>query len=409
MPNFEIIRVDKLKTLACVKRSAQHTFREIPTRNAITENMKLNEFHRAKNADDIYKAVHNRIKQIDNKDKQAVRCLEFFVSASPEQFKAGGNLQDRAAQDQYFADALNWIRDKHGDKNVICHSIHRDEKSPHLVVYAVPVIEVSEKVRKRSVGQKGGGRRTIEEVVPAHSELSCKGYYDEVKALSQLQTDFHAAVDQKYKLDRGISRVESKKHKKPAKWYQEQNAALDERIKEVTALESRVKDLLQKQSDAIAADREAAGRLKSEAETLKIKAQEQKQHLDTLEAGFDIRISQEVNKTLLGEREKLAIGQAKLNEATTAVREMSLKLEAGLIALTPVNRQIVIPIVNKIMERERDMSKLIVGDCVAIFGSKWAKENGITTTEDMAKPAPPEWAKLAKEKVEKKKSQGMAM
>ena len=50
------------------------------------------------------------------------------------------------------------------------------------------------------------------------------------------------------------------------------------------------------------------------------------------------------------------------------------------------------------------MSKLTVGDCVIILGKPWASEQGIRTADDLLKPAPPEWAELAKQTAAAQKS-----
>ena len=341
MANFEIIRIEKLKTMACVKRSALHTFREIPVENAIAELQSENTYRGENSAEGVCQAVHAEISVASNKDKQAVRCVEFFVSASPEQFEPGGKFHDRAAQDKYFGDALKWIKDKHGAEQVVCHAVHRDEKTPHLVVYAVPIVHVAEKIRKRSVGVKGGAvgeRRLIDEVVPAHTELSCKAYYGKPDAFKKLQDEFHAAVGLKNGLDRGVSRAEGRKHKKTAVWYAEKEAGILARELALATGEQQ-----------LALDRkELAG--KGEAVEVKAKA------LDGREAGLETRA-----KVLATGEQQLALDQKELvvRESSARVHEQEVKemagkaldvkarysaqlhvLDAKLAELTPVQRQV---------------------------------------------------------------------
>ena len=40
-----------------------------------------------------------------------------------------------------FDKAKKWLKDKHGSENVVGLSIHRDETTPHLVAYVVPIDE----------------------------------------------------------------------------------------------------------------------------------------------------------------------------------------------------------------------------------------------------------------------------
>ena len=224
---FQIIRVERLKTMGNVKSSALHTFREIPTENAISDKTAKNVIVGPKTADGVYQAVFERIAQLDKKDKQATRCLEFVVTASPEDFAEDGALSSRSVQMRYFQNSLDFLRKKHGRENVVCAAVHQDEKTPHMAVYVVPVVDREARQRKRSVNVKGGGRTTIIEDVPAQAELSAKAYYHCPAALAQLQDDFHAGVSRSFGLERGVSRIKGLRHKRPAEWYAEQQTGLN--------------------------------------------------------------------------------------------------------------------------------------------------------------------------------------
>ena len=39
----------------------------------------------------------------------------------------------------FFKRSLEWLKQRHGAENVISTSIHRDETTPHLVAYVVPI------------------------------------------------------------------------------------------------------------------------------------------------------------------------------------------------------------------------------------------------------------------------------
>jgi hypothetical protein len=250
MANFEVFRVERLKTMGNVRASGLHNFREIEVENAISEHFDKNEFTEVKSAEMLFQAVSSRISEVDKKDKQACRCLEFFVSASPEQFAENGKLHDIEDQKRYFDSALNFIKEKHGAENVVCHSVHRDEKSPHMIVYAVPVVTKEARKKKQSVALKksevggpldeGKGRRTFLVDLPAHTELSAKAFYNCPAALSLLQDEFHAGVGEPSGLDRGISRTEALKHKKTHVHYAEEQAKLDAKLAEVALKEEDV-------------------------------------------------------------------------------------------------------------------------------------------------------------------------
>ena len=101
-------------------------------------------------------------------------AVEFLVTASPEVMKE----KTREAQDSYFADALKYLQDKHGAENVVFAGVHRDETTPHMYAYVVPIDE--------------------------RGKLNCRHFYGAKNALSELQSDFHAKVGEVHGLDRGI-------------------------------------------------------------------------------------------------------------------------------------------------------------------------------------------------------------
>lgn len=325
MSNFAIIRVERLKTMGNVKASALHTFREIETGNAISEKFADNEFVGAKDAEGVYQAVSARIDKIEKKDKQATRCLEFFISASPEQFAENGALHDQESQQRFFDESLNFIKNKHGAENVVFHAIHRDEKSPHMVVYAVPVVHREAHTRKRSVGVKGGGRTLKEEFVPAANELSAKAYYHCPAALALLQDEYHAGVGMEFGLDRGISRVAGRSHKKTSVYYAEKDAELEARA---GALEVRESDVtmnfakIDRHWEVLERDK---SRLADELEAVAA----QKQNLDALAANLA-----NGQQLLTLDREKFAQDEKDLAKRLSALNDREAALKAGLADLT---------------------------------------------------------------------------
>ncbi|HEY9625809.1 MAG TPA: MobV family relaxase [Coleofasciculaceae cyanobacterium] len=74
--------------------------------------------------------------------KDSVRCVEYFLGASPEYFrpecpdKAGYFEQEKL--DDWVDLNLKWLQKKHGD-NLIKATVHLDEATPHIVAYVVPI------------------------------------------------------------------------------------------------------------------------------------------------------------------------------------------------------------------------------------------------------------------------------
>ena len=170
---YAILRVQKLKSTVAVRRSMKHAHREQPTPNADSERTPANTHIGAQSADEGVAKVAALLPEKRRSD--AVLCVEYLVTASPEAM-AG---KSREQQDAYLHDALAWIRERHGAGNVVYAGIHRDEATPHLYAYAVPLD-------------------------PDSGRLNAKRWFGGAKALSQMQTDFAERVGKAHGLERGI-------------------------------------------------------------------------------------------------------------------------------------------------------------------------------------------------------------
>lgn len=193
--NKVILRVAKLKTMGNIAGSGHHTFRSIPTPNADPERTALNVAMGPANTADLLAAVRGRLPEKRRKD--AVLCLEYFISASPEYF--GHDWRETANYGKpYFADALESIKAKHGEENVICANLQLDETSPHLVVYVVPRLP--------------------------DGSLSAKHFTGGKAKMSKMQTVFAEEVGKKYGLERGIEGSKAK-HQTIKQYYSRVNEA----------------------------------------------------------------------------------------------------------------------------------------------------------------------------------------
>lgn len=192
---YAILRTKKLKSFGAVARSARHTFREQPTPNADPLHRSHNRTVGAKGVQRVLEAIKRRLP--DKRRSDAVLCIEYLVTASPEVFKRhGGRLDDLGGG--YFADALAWLRTCHGVENVISSTVHLDESTPHLVAYVVP--------------------RTKD------GRLSCRDFLGGPAKLREMQDGFHSACAMSRGLQRGI-RGSKAKHEKIAAFYTKLTAA----------------------------------------------------------------------------------------------------------------------------------------------------------------------------------------
>ena len=157
----------------------KHNFREQDTPNA-DQSRTPNNTHSG--ASSVAEGLQKFDKLIPEKHRSdAVLCIEYLITGSPEVLQAKTRLQ----QDRYFSEALSWVTDRHGAENVVCASVHRDETTPHLVVYVVPL-------------DTDSGR------------LNCKKWLGGAKALNQMQTDFAKNVGLQHGLERGVEGSKAK-------------------------------------------------------------------------------------------------------------------------------------------------------------------------------------------------------
>lgn len=169
--HFAILRTAKLKSFGNVGGSLSHTYRTRETENADPSRSEQNE-HSHSSPGEVMQALRDRLPAKYRKD--AVIGLEYFVGASPKWFDDKTRLQ----QDAYFREAIDWLKKRHGEENLVGWSIHRDETSPHLIAYVVPMSD------------KG--------------TLNAKQWTGGAAALSKMQTDFAQVVGVRNDLQRGI-------------------------------------------------------------------------------------------------------------------------------------------------------------------------------------------------------------
>ncbi|CAD2272710.1 hypothetical protein SHEWT2PL_00018 [Shewanella hafniensis] len=161
-----------------VNRSLKHAFRDQETPNANADLRAENSAYFSQSRAEALEKYADRLPE--KVRKNAVHCIEYLVTASPEAMQGKG----REAQDSYFEDAIAWLQAKHGAENVIHAGIHRDETTPHLYAYVVPI------------DQKGS--------------LNCRAFLGGAKALSDMQSDFAEVVGAKHGLVRGLEGSKAK-------------------------------------------------------------------------------------------------------------------------------------------------------------------------------------------------------
>ena len=193
---YAILRTQKLKSGIAMRRSLTHAFREQETPNADASRTSDNTHIGAADVEEALAKFNERLATQDKVRANAVLAIEYLVTGSTEDMHG----KTREEQDAYFRDALKWVEDKHGKANVIYAGIHRDEQTPHLYAYVVPIDE--------------------------RGKLNCRSFMGGAKALRQMQTDFAQEVGQQHGLQRGIEGSKAR-HVSVQQYYTRANDAFE--------------------------------------------------------------------------------------------------------------------------------------------------------------------------------------
>ena len=157
--NYAILRTTKLKKMSNISGSARHNFREKETLNADSNLTKNNYTSGCQSSKELLILAKQRLETVSTVRKNAFLAIEYFIGASPEWFKQ----VEKSDIESYFNHAEQWLKNKHGEENVLAVTHQYDETSPHICAYVVPI------------DKKG--------------RLNCSEFLDGREKLSQLQTD----------------------------------------------------------------------------------------------------------------------------------------------------------------------------------------------------------------------------
>lgn len=202
MGNKYIFRIEKL-TKTKVQGRVQHALREVPCPDADPERKHLNTRAGAETYADFKEQLRNRLVGVRIFRDDSPPVLEVFISASPDFFKKGGN------QKKMFQDSMKHLAKKFGKENILLATIHRDETSPHLSAFIVPLIpnpEIKEYEAEKAglARSKKKRRKKAFTEYPPEMALSAKSYIGGRASLSNMQTEFWEAAGKGVGLDRGI-------------------------------------------------------------------------------------------------------------------------------------------------------------------------------------------------------------
>lgn len=307
MGNFQIVRVEKVKTMSSVAARGRHNFREQDTPNADGFRLGLNVVEGAKNTDELCSAVFGLLPEKHRKD--AVVCLEYLVTASPEHFGADWRESGNFGED-YFKDAIAWLEAKHGKGSVVCKTVHLDESTPHLAAFVVPLVA---------------------------GKLNAKAFTGGAKALADMQTDFNNKVGVKHGLLRGEFRSKAV-HQDNAKIKPmvAERLELRKQVKALTAEVERLAKSVGGGSAALDVAREALAKMEKEYAGFKARTQAT---LD--QANNYIKTLFKEKKDMAKELQTASARDHGLVAEITALREENATAVASLEQLRAIDRVLV--------------------------------------------------------------------
>jgi Plasmid recombination enzyme. len=195
MANYAIMRCAKIKTMGCVASALQHCYRERETPNADDARTAENEHRFAASADEAMGRLREQLP--DKYRKDAVLAVEYVFTASPEWFRENPGLDGLL-----FDQSVAWLTEKYGADRIITATVHRDEATPHLSAFVVPLTQ--------------DGRLSAKEFIGGRDKMRADqtSYAEKVKALD---------------LERGIEGSKAK-HQSVQKFYTGLNKAVGSHI-----------------------------------------------------------------------------------------------------------------------------------------------------------------------------------
>ena len=185
---YAIMRAKKLANMGSVAASMQHCYRERETHNADQERTPDNQHLVAKSTDEAMGKLRDLLPEKRRKD--AVLAVEYVMTASPEWFATATPEQEKAL----FQRSLQWLADKYGADRIVTASIHRDEATPHLSAFVVPLTQDKRLSAKEFIGSRDKMRADQSTYAACVADLGLERGIEGSKAIHQTIQQHYAAV-----------------------------------------------------------------------------------------------------------------------------------------------------------------------------------------------------------------------
>jgi len=145
---YAIMRCKKLASAGCVASSLKHCYRDRETPNADAARTPHNEHHGASSTDEAMGKLRELLPTKRRKD--AVLAVEYLMTASPEWWQQATAEQ----QTEFFQQSRDWLAKKYGSDRIVVATVHRDETSPHLSAFVVPLTQDGRLSAKEFIGDR---------------------------------------------------------------------------------------------------------------------------------------------------------------------------------------------------------------------------------------------------------------
>jgi hypothetical protein len=185
---YAIMRAKKLANMGSVAASMQHCYRERETHNADQERTPDNQHLVAKSTDEAMGKLRALLPEKRRKD--AVLAVEYVMTASPEWFAQATPEQEKA----FFQRSLQWLADKYGADRIVTASIHRDEATPHLSAFVVPLTQDKRLSAKEFIGSRDKMRADQSTYAACVADLGLERGIEGSKATHQTIQQHYAAI-----------------------------------------------------------------------------------------------------------------------------------------------------------------------------------------------------------------------
>lgn len=150
----------------------------------------------------LQQIIDERLRTVGIKPRKGQNtCLEIIFSGSPERM----NSMPRQELICWANDTVNWAKDQWGNNNVVYAVLHMEEKTPHIHMIVVPLVNGESRRTKAWKKEQENKSRLANKYNIDHSKLRlCAGEVYTAKRLYEYHDSYAKVVGKKFGLERGV-------------------------------------------------------------------------------------------------------------------------------------------------------------------------------------------------------------